>query len=96
MKETHLANAIDLLTFAYVKMSETISLDHLNHPDSCEDRMCDANHERLHDILRHLSYAIIALTGEPVQDHPRIQNYINKTAQTYHVANPHLHREDHE
>jgi hypothetical protein len=86
-----ITTAVNMLTVAYVKMSATIDLDHAQADGSCEDRMSDANHERLHDILRMISFSVYNLTGESILEQPRVKWYlymIDRTGYTHEPEEP--------
>ena len=80
--------AVDMLTTAYCKMSSIIDLDHQQHPDSCEDRMSDANHERLHDVLRLISFSVQTITGQSILDQPRVKWYLYQTDKSGYQPEP--------
>lgn len=88
MNQNKTTIAVDMLTTAYCKMSATIDLDHQQHEASCEDRRSDANHERLHDILRLISLTVQTITGESILEQPRVKWYLYTTDKTGYAAEP--------
>ena len=88
MNDDKLTNAVDMLTTAYCKMSATIDLDHHQSEGSCQERMSDANHERLHSILRLISFSVQELTGESIVEQPRVKWYLYMTDKTGYMAEP--------
>jgi hypothetical protein len=88
VNDDKLTIAVDMLTTAYCKMSATIDLDHQQADAPCQDRMSDANHERLHSILRLISFSVQTLTGESILEQPRVKWYLYQTDKTGYMAEP--------
>jgi len=88
MNDTELKNAIDMLASAYCKMSSVIDLDHQEAAAGCQDRMSDANHQRLHDILRLISFSIQSLSGESVLEQAQVKWYLYISDKSGYMAEP--------
>ena len=75
LDDSYAINALNYLADAYINQSRFIRAEHAWFGESCESREGTELHDRMHDTMRCISYAIMAL-GVELLDHPKIREYV--------------------
>jgi len=75
LADAYAGNALNYLADAYINQSKFIRAEHAWLGESCEAREGTELHDRMHDTMRCISYAIMAL-GVELLDHPKIREYV--------------------